>query len=91
MKYVHFSGNNGYCGTDYDEYVAFEDDCSENEIYDYSDELAYSCAESYEYLVTGSYDDFESEDDREAYYDNAMTYCGWNYCSKEEYEANKNS
>lgn len=48
-------------------------------------ELAYQCAESYEYLETGWDDDFENEDDREAYYENALSYCGWNYCSKEEY------
>lgn len=89
MKYVHFSGSNGYCGTDYDEYMAFEDDYSENEICEYSDELAHSNAESYEYMETGWDSDFESEDDREAYYDDAMTYCSWDYCSKEEYEANK--
>lgn len=90
MKYVHFSGSNEYCGTDYDEYVVFEDDYSESKICEYSDELAYSNAESYEYMETGWDSDFESEDDREAYYDNAMTYCSWDYCSKEEYEENKN-
>ena len=89
MEYVHFFGNNGYCGTDYDEYMAFEDDCSENEICEYSDELAYRNAESYEYMVTGWDSDFKNEDDREAYYDDAMTYCGWDYCSEEEYEENK--
>ncbi len=89
MKYVHFSGSNGYCGTDYDEYVAFEDDCSENEICEYSDELAYQCAESYESTATDWATGFETEDDREAYYEDAMSYCGWNYCSKEEYEENK--
>ena len=85
MKYVHFSGSNGYCGTDYDEYVMFSDDCSESEIENYSIELAYQCAESYEYLDTGWEDDFETEDEREAYYENALSYCGWTYCFKEEY------
>lgn len=36
MKYVHFFGSNGYCGTDYDEYVMFDDDCPESEIDNYS-------------------------------------------------------
>jgi hypothetical protein len=66
----------------------FDDDCPESEIDDYSAELAYQCAEEFEYLETGWDDDFENEDAREAYYENALSYCGWNYCSKEEYIKN---
>jgi hypothetical protein len=51
--------------------------------------LAYQCAESYESTATDWATGFETEDDREAYYEDAMSYCGWNYCSKEEYEENK--
>ena len=85
MKYVHFWGGNGYCGCEYEEYVMFSDEFPEEEIDDYSAELAYQNAEFFEYAATGWYDDFETEDDREAYYEDALSYCGWNYCSKEEY------
>ena len=27
-------------------------------------------------------------EDRESYYEDALSYCGWEYCSKEEYEDN---
>lgn len=84
MKYVHFSGSNGYCGTDYDEYVMFDDDCPESEIENYSAELAYRCAEEFEYLAY-----WNDEEDVEIYYENALSYCGWDYCTEEEYLKNK--
>ena len=89
MKYVRFSGGNGYCGCDYEEYVMFDDDCPEDEIENYSIELAYQNAESFEYVETGWNSDFEDENDREMYYENALNYCGWDYCSEEEFNENK--
>ena len=89
MKYVRFSGGNGYCGCDYEEYVMFDDDCPEDEIENYSIELAYQNAESFEYVETGWDSDFEDENDREMYYENALSYCGWDYCSEKEFNENK--
>ena len=86
MKYVRFYGGNGYCGCDYEEYVMFDDDCPEDEIENYSSQLAYENAENFEYVVTGWNEDLESEDDRENYYDDILSYCGWDYCSKKEFE-----
>ena len=86
MKYVRFYGGNGYCGCDYEEYVMFDDDCPEDEIENYSSQLAYENAENFEYVVTGWNEDWESEDDRESYYDDVLSYCGWDYCSKKEFE-----
>ena len=91
MKYVRFYGNNGYCGTDYEEYVAFDDDVSENEIEDISNDYAYENAETYDYMEHGWNSQWESEEDEEWYYDNAMGYCGWHYCSEEEYKENTES
>lgn len=88
MKYVRFYGGNGYCGCDYEDYVVFDDNCPEREIDDYSEQLAYENAENFEYVVTGWNSDFETEDDRELYYEDALSYCGWDYCSKEEFEEN---
>lgn len=86
MKYVRFYGGNGYCGCDYEEYVMFDDDCPEDEIENYSSQLAYENAETYEYVVTGWNEDWESEEDRDWYYEDVMEYCGWDYCSQEEFE-----
>lgn len=88
MKYVRFYGNNGFCGTDYEEYVTFEDDVSENEIDEISNEYAYENAETYEYMKDGWDPQGESEEDEEWYYENAIESCGWDYCSEEEYKEN---
>lgn len=88
MKYVRFYGNNGYCGTDYEEYVAFEDDVSEKEIDNMSNEYAYENAEDYEYMKDAWSPEYVSEEDEDWYYENAMESCGWNYCSEEEYREN---
>ena len=88
MIYVHFQGRNGYSGCDYEEYQAFEDDMTSQEIDEISNELAYENAETYEYIDRGWDNEWESEEDREFYYENAMSYCGWEYCSQEEFEEN---
>jgi len=87
MKYVRFYGDNGYCGCNYEEYISFEDNITEEEIEAYSNDIAYQNAESYEYMLTGRMD-WENEDERESYYEDALSYCGWEYCSKEEYIEN---
>lgn len=89
MKYIRFYGGNGYAGCDYEEYVAFEDDYSEKEINDYSAQLAVENAESYEWVARGGWDEeWETNEDEEWYYEDALDYCGWEYCDKEEFEEN---
>lgn len=89
MIYVRFFGGNGYCGCDYEEYHAYDnDDVTEAELEQIAVDMAYENAEQYEYVVTGWQEDWESEEDRESYYDDALSYCGWEYCSKGEYEDN---
>ena len=88
MKYVRFYGGNGYCGCDYEEYQSFEDDILESLIDEYSKDLAYENAEAFEYIVTGWGNSWESEEDRDSYYENAFDYCGWDYCSEEEFKEN---
>ena len=86
MIYVEFTGNAGYAGTDYEEYMTFEDDTTEAEINATSDEIAYDNAETFEYVARGWAEKWDSEEEKEEYYDTALSYCGWNYISKEEYE-----
>ena len=90
MKYVRFWGGNGYCGCDYEEYVAFEDNITDKEIDAYSNDIGYQNAESYEYMLTGRMD-WDSEEDMENYYDDALSYCGWDYCSEAEFNENTNN
>ena len=87
MKYVRFYGGNGYCGCDYEKYIAFENDITDKEIDAYSNDIGYRNAEFYEYMLTGGMD-WDSEEDMESYYDDALSYCGWNYCSEEEFNKN---
>ena len=88
MKYYHLSGGNGYCGCDWDEYVVFYDDVLIEDVIAYAMQLARDIAESYEYIATGWHKDFESEEDREEYYDNAMDHTNWEEITEEEYLIN---
>ena len=88
MKYVRFYGGNGYCGCDYEEYEKFEDEVTEEEIDEYSSEIGYENAETYEWVVRGYDSDWESEEQAEWYYEDALSYCGWEYCTEEEFLEN---
>ena len=88
MRYIHFYGSNGYCGCDYNEYLEVEDDTPEYEIDRYSEEFAYEWAESYEYVATGWNETWESEEDRENYYEDAVSNAGWEEITKEDFEEN---
>ena len=87
MKYIKFSGGNGYCGCEFEEYQAFDDNVSEETLGEIAGDLAQNNAESYEYVATGWDEDFESEEDRNSYYEDV--YCGWEEVTKEEYEENQ--
>lgn len=84
MIYVRFYGGNGYTGCDYEEYEKFEDDVTEEELNDYSREIGYENAETYEYVVRGYDSDWESEE----YYEDALDYCSWEYCTEEDFLEN---
>lgn len=87
MVYIKFIGGNGYCGCDWEEYQAFED-FNEKKFDEILEELSYANAESYEYIATGWGEDFETEDDREDYYDRALSEGNWFEVTEEEYEEN---
>lgn len=88
MHYIHFYGSNGYCGCDYDEYLEVDDDTPVDELDRYSEEFAYEWAESYEYVATDWNESWESEEDREEYYSDAVGNANWEEITKEEFEAN---
>lgn len=86
MRYIHFYGSAGYCGTDYHDFQVFDEDTEDYELNQISEDIAYDCAQSYSYLHTGWEGDFENEEDEEMYYEDAMGYCGWAELSKQEWE-----
>ena len=88
MKYIKFYGGNGYSGCDFEQYEVYEDeDVNEDFLNDFAEELGMDNAQSFEYIVTGWNENFESEEEREDYYGN-LEY-GWEEITKEEYEENR--
>lgn len=86
MKYVKFTCDTPFCGTEKEEYLAFEDTVTEEELYEILDDMIYENAESFEYCATGWDEDFKSEEDREAYYEDCSG--EWKFVSEEEYYEN---
>lgn len=83
MRYIKFSGGTDYCGTEFEDIQAFEDSVTDSELDEQAEEMARENGESYSYLHTGWEDEFEDEDDEEAYF--AGCYCNWEEVSYEEY------
>lgn len=86
MRYIKFFGGNGYCGCDFKDYQVFDDDITDSDLEEIAHDLGMENAESYEYVVTGWYNDFESQEERDDYYGNIDF--GWEEITKEEYEEN---
>ena len=88
MKYYVFKGSTPYCGTDFEEYVAFGDEVTEKELADYAEELAMGQADSFEYLVTGWNNENEyDEEDLEYFRNDTLENTYWEEISEEEYKA----
>lgn len=87
MRYIHFWGSAGLSGTDYNILATFPDDTDDGHIEESSQDYAMDNAETYEYLATGWDGDFESEQEREDYYEDALGSCDWEEVSKEEFKA----
>ena len=86
MKYVKFFISNGYAGCDYEEVECFDDDITDEEIDNICGDMAYANAEEYEYQARGGWDEeWEDEDDKALYYEDAYAYSSWSYITEEEY------
>lgn len=90
MRYIKFTGGNGYCdcGCGFEEYAVFEDGYPDEFIDQYAEELAEDNGEMYESVVVGWGEDFETEEERESYYEDC--WCNWEEITKEEYEEKRN-
>ena len=87
MKYVRFYGSTGYDETEYEFYEFFDDSVTEVYLDNYSNEIAYDNAKEYEDLARGD-GEWRSYDDELWYFENAMSYCSWEYCTEEEFLKN---
>lgn len=65
--FVRITYSNGYCGCDETEVLEVE---NMEEAETYANENTYQYGESYEHVATGWDEDFESEEDRDYYYEN---------------------
>lgn len=93
MRYIKFTADTPYCGTEEIDYQEFHDTITEEELNDLADEIRVNHAASFEYLVTGwNYENFEdlTEEEQQELLDNyyADCYCGWEEISQKEYEEN---
>lgn len=80
MRYFHLSGGNGYCGCDWDEYIAVtEEDLESNPFY------VESCADDFAYEYARSWEEEECDEDRDDYYDSISAYTDWEEITEEEY------
>lgn len=85
MKYVRFSGGNGFAGCDYEEYCVYEDDTRDWEIESDAENLCIDNAEAYIHLRFGF--DTYSDEDFQDYIDDC--YYDWEYVTENEYKAFK--
>ena len=96
MKYVKFYGSTEFCGTNYEEYVAYPDETTEEEIQEASNDMGQCNGDGYEYLATQGIDeeDYETLEDFEeaqamaieSYWEDCSD--GWVYVTEEEYYEN---
>lgn len=92
MKYVRFYGTNGYNNCDYENFLSFEEDeYDEDDLNEMSIEYARENAETFEYVALGGWEnEWESQQEEDEYYENALMYSGWEYITKEIYMENIN-
>ena len=93
MRYIKFTAETPYCGTDHEEYEIFPDDTPDTDLDDIAEDIRRNNAEGFEYLVSGwdneNFEDMTEEEQQEEidnYY--ADCWCSWEEVSQKEYEEN---
>lgn len=83
-RYIIVTRSNNYCGCDSEECYIFPEGTSDIEIDEYIGEGMYDYAEQYDYVARGWGEDWESEEDEEAYYNDCSF--DWHEATVEERE-----
>lgn len=81
-RYIIVTRSNNYCGCDSEEYYIFPEGTSDIEIDEYLEQGMYDYAEQYEHVAKGWGEDWENEDEEEAYYNNCVF--DWYEATEEE-------
>ncbi len=81
MRYIHFFGNAGYCGTNYDKYLPYTDGTPDSEIEKDSKNFNYENASNYTWICG----EWEDKEDEEIYYKLAAATARWEEISKKRY------
>ena len=67
MFYYRFRSSAGYCGTEQEFCLSFEEPLTKEEQDDFCEEYSQEAFESFSYLATGWNEDFESEEEEESF------------------------
>ncbi len=86
MRYIKYHFENGYCGCDEDDVIAFNDDITNDQIDSYLYDDLQEYASGFENVAEGyDYEEgWESAEDEEFYYENCDY--SWEEITKEEYK-----
>lgn len=85
MRYILIAGSNGYYGGDFTEVIKIDDDLTSEDIDVIAEQLTYEYAEDYSYLATNWNEGFETEEEEEIYFLNALDNTNWMEITEEEY------
>lgn len=84
MRYIVVERSNDYCGCDSEEYYAFPDDTPDAFIDNFIEDGMLEYAEAYEWVARGWGNDWESEEDKQWYYESCSF--SWREATEEEIE-----
>lgn len=85
MRYILIAGGNGYYGGDFKEVIKIDDDLTSEDIDFIAEQLTYEYAEDYSYLATNWNEGFETEEEEEIYFLNALDHTNWLEITEEDY------
>ena len=83
MRYIKFTGGNGYGGWDFEEVQEFPDDTPDELFDEIASDMERDNGESYSHVATGWNEDFEDEVAEENYYNDCWS--NWEEISAEEF------
>ena len=98
MRYIKFTGGTGFCGEEFENYIAFEEDnINDKFLQEYANELASDNASAYEDMERHyqiDRDDFDSEEEYDEACEQAQEdwygdiWSNWEEITKKEWEDN---